>query len=195
MLTRREWLRLAALGVGGWSASGWLGNLAARAADDPKRKRACILLWMNGGPSQMDTFDLKPGHHNGGPYREIQTSAPGLRISEHLPRLARHGKNLAVIRSMSTREGDHDRAAFYLRTGYMPQGPIQFPTIGALVSRELGDPSSALPNFVSISPFQLQGFPGNGAGFLGPDCAPLAVGANRGGNANDYEQALRVQDL
>src|SRR5579885_488990 len=109
-LTRREWLRLSAAGVLGASMSGWLENLAAAAAASPERKRACILLWMNGGPSQMDTFDLKPGHPNGGPYREIQTSAPGLRISEHLPRLARHGKNLAVISSMYTREGDHARA-------------------------------------------------------------------------------------
>ncbi len=89
-LSRRDWLRLCAAGIAGCSMSGWLGALAADAATDSKRRRSCILLWMNGGPSQMDTFDLKPGHANGGPFREIATAVPGIKISEHLPRLARH---------------------------------------------------------------------------------------------------------
>src|SRR5439155_26936609 len=85
MLTRREWLRLSAAGVLGASMSGWLEALAADAEVQGKRKRACILLWMTGGPSQMDTFDLKPGHANGGPFTAMDTSAPGVRISDHLP--------------------------------------------------------------------------------------------------------------
>src|SRR4051794_32638901 len=105
--SRRDWLRLAAGGVLGSSMSGWLERIAAATARDPRRKRACILLWMNGGPSQMDTFDLKPGHANGGPSKEIATSVPGLRISEHLPRLARHADRLAIVRSMNTKEADH----------------------------------------------------------------------------------------
>src|SRR5262249_19804144 len=104
MLTRREWLKLGAAGVTAFSMSGWIERLAAEAARNPQRKRACILLWMNGGPSQMDTFDLKPGHKNGGPFKEIQTNAPGVRFSEHLPKLAKHGDKLAIIRSMSTKE-------------------------------------------------------------------------------------------
>jgi hypothetical protein len=192
-LSRRDWLRLTSAGVIGYSMSGWLGTLAASAANDPERRRACILLWMNGGPSQMDTFDLKPGHANGGPYKEIQTAAPGLKISEHLPKIARFGDRLAVIRSMSTKEGDHDRATQFLRTGYRPQGPIKYPSIGALVSKELGDPDAALPNFVGIA--GNQNFPAAyGSGFLGPNYAPLAVGGG-GNGANGYEQALRVQDL
>src|SRR4051812_49128617 len=87
-ISRRDWLRLASAGVLGSSLSGWLPALAADAASNPQRKRACILLWMMGGPSQMDTFDLKPGHANGGPIKEIDTKAPGLKISEHLPKLA-----------------------------------------------------------------------------------------------------------
>ena len=83
---------------------------------------------MTGGPSQIDTFDLKPGHANGGPFKAIETSVPGITISEHLPKLARQMKHMAVIRSMSTKEGDHGRATFLLRTGYMPQGPIHYPT-------------------------------------------------------------------
>ena len=84
-LSRREWLRLSSAGVLGGSSSGWLERLAAAAAKNPERKRTCILLWMNGGPAQTDTFDLKPGHANGGPFKEIATTVPDLRFSEHLP--------------------------------------------------------------------------------------------------------------
>src|SRR5881628_3267658 len=146
VLSRRDWLKLSACGVLGPPVSGWFAQLA-HAAAHPARKRACILLWMTGGPSQMDTFDLKPGHANGGPFKEIQTSAPGLRISEHLPKVAKFGDKMAVVRSMSTKEADHGRATFYLRTGYLPQGPIQYPTMGSLISKELGRPDAALPNF------------------------------------------------
>src|SRR5215218_6112150 len=105
-LSRRDWLRLSAAGVTGGSVSGWLQTLAADAADHPQRRRACILLWMDGGPSQTDTFDLKPGHPNGGPYKEITTAVPGVRVSEHLPKLAARMKHLALVRSMTTKEGD-----------------------------------------------------------------------------------------
>src|SRR6516164_7111086 len=135
-LSRREWLRLSAAGVLGASMSGWLENLANATAGSPERKRACILLWMNGGPSQMDTFDLKPGHKNGGPFKEIATAVPGLRISEHLPKLAKHTKRMALVRSMSTREGDHVRGTTYLHTGYLEGGPVRYPTLGSLVGKE-----------------------------------------------------------
>jgi hypothetical protein len=197
-LSRREWLQLAAAGVTASSASGWFEAMAADVAPNPQRKRACILLWMTGGPSQMDTFDLKPGHANGGPYKEIQTSAPGLKIGEHLPKLAAHGDRLAVIRSMATKEADHGRATYLLRTGYVPQGPIQYPPLGALVSREIGDPNAALPNFVSVAPFRGFNPAAFGAGFLGPQFAPLIVGENnlgRGGPGGPVDQALKVQDL
>ena len=137
-LSRRDWLRLSAAGIAGCSMSGWLGTLAADAATDPKRRRSCILLWMNGGPSQMDTFDLKPGHANGGPFREIATAVPGIKISEHLPRLARHMDRLALVRSMTSKEGDHGLANYYLHAGYSQRGPIQYPTLGALVAKEAG---------------------------------------------------------
>jgi hypothetical protein len=195
MLSRRDWFRVSAgLGV---SACGWLPALAAEAARNPQRKRSCILLWMNGGPASIDLFDLKPGHSNGGPFRPIE-AAPGLQIGEHLPRLAKHGKHLAVVRSMSTKEGDHSRATYYLRTGNLPQGALQFPTIGSLVSKELGDPYAELPNFVSIAPFRQFAQGAFGPGFLGPNYAPLVVGegnfrAPQPGEGTD--RALRVQDL
>src|SRR6516225_1863794 len=91
-LSRREWLRLSTAGVLGASLSGWMERLAVATAASPERKRACILLWMNGGPTQTDTFDLKPGHANGGPFKEIATTVPGLSFSEHLPLLAKQAK-------------------------------------------------------------------------------------------------------
>src|SRR6185437_15414706 len=144
--SRRDLLRLSWAGLLGASTLPWLEAVASETPATPARKRACILLWMNGGPSQMDTFDLKPGHKNGGPYKEIATSVPGMKFSEHLPRLAKHAKHLALVRSMSTKEGDHSRATYYLRTGYLPQGPVQYPPIGSTLSKELGSPSAALPS-------------------------------------------------
>ena len=126
-LSRRQMLRLAAAGVVGFSTSGWIEALAADAAAHPTRRKSCILLWMTGGPSQIDTFDPKPGHANGGPFKAIETACPASRISEHLPKLARQMKDIAIIRSMSTKEGDHGRATFHLRTGYLPTGPDPLP--------------------------------------------------------------------
>ncbi|MSR53375.1 MAG: DUF1501 domain-containing protein [Gemmataceae bacterium] len=193
--SRRDLFHVSA-GLGA-AASGWLPAFAADAARNPQRKRSVILLWMSGGPATIDLFDLKPGHANGGPFRQIE-SAPGLQIGEHLPRLAKHGKSLAVVRSMSTKEGDHGRGTYYLRTGNLPQGAIQFPTIGSLVSKEIGSPSSELPNFVSVSPFRAFSQGAFGPGFLGPNYAPLVVGEGNFGApqpGQDADRTLRVQDL
>ena len=198
-LSRRELMKLAAAGFAACSSSGWIERLAADTAKNPARKKSVILLWMNGGPTQTDTFDMKPGHANGGPFKEIQTSAPGLKICEHLPTVAKFGDKMAIIRSMSTKEGDHARATFLMRTGYLPQGPIQFPTLGSLLSKELGDPEAALPNFVSIAPYRQFSPAAFNPGFLGPAYAPLVVGdalqqfQPQGQGYN--ENALKVQDI
>src|SRR5450432_2309850 len=114
-LSRRDALKLSAIaGTVGFSMSGWLEAVAQQNATNPERRRSCILLWMNGGPSQTDTFDLKPGHANGGPFREIATAVPGIKISEHLPQLARQMDRLVLVRSMTSKEGDHDLANYYL---------------------------------------------------------------------------------
>jgi hypothetical protein len=198
-LSRRELLKLSAAGVISYSMSGWLENLAAAAADNPQRKRACILLWMAGGPSQMDTFDLKPGHANGGTFKEIATSVPGIKISEHLPKLATHMKDMVLVRSMSTKEADHGRATYYLRTGRVPGGPVQYPPLGAFVAKELERPDAELPGFVSIGPFRFLNPAAFTPGFLGPQYAPLIVGENANNfgpqQGGDVAQALRVQDL
>jgi hypothetical protein len=188
--------------VVGWSSSGWLGALADEAAKNPQRKRSCILLWMNGGPSQIDTFDLKPGHANGGPFQEIDTNVPGIKIGEHLPKIAKHMDKMALIRSMSTKEGDHGRATYQMRTGHLPGGPIHYPTLGSLFSKELAKEGAALPNFVSISPYRFFSPAAYGPGFLGPSYAPLVVGETAqsiipipGQQQSNYEDALKVADI
>jgi hypothetical protein len=198
-LSRRDWLKLAGAGVIGYSMSGWLETLAAHAATQPKRHKSCILLWMNGGPSQMDTFDLKPGHANGGQFKEIATSVSGIRISEHLPKIAKFMDKMALIRSMTTKEGDHGRASFLMRTGYLPNGPIQYPSIGSLVAKDLGPEDAALPHFISIAPYRFFSPGAYGSGFLGPKYAPLIVADSNvqfqaQGQVN-YDQALKVEDL
>lgn len=198
-LSRRDWLRLSAAGATAYSMSGWLESFAAAAS--PERKRSCILLWMNGGPSQMDTFDLKPGHANGGPYQEIGTNVPGIKISEHLPKIARHMNDMVLIRSMRTKEADHGRATYYLRTGYVPGGPVHYPTLGSLFSKELEQAGSELPSFVSIAPYRFFSPAAYNPGFLGPQYAPLVVGENQQslipipGRETKYEDSLKVQDI
>jgi hypothetical protein len=198
-LSRREWMRLASAGVVAYSTSGWIERLAAEVSSNPERKKSCILLWMSGGPSQMDTFDLKPGTTNGGPFKERQTKAAGLKISEHLPKIAEFGDKMVVIRSMNTKEADHGRATFYMRTGYLPQGAIQYPTLGSLLSKELVRPELPLPNFVAIAPYRFFNPAAFSSGFLGPQYAPLIVGdaGNQFGQVgqNSYDQMLRVQDI
>ena len=132
---------------------------------------------MPGGPSQTDTFDLKPGNKNGGPFKEIATSVPGISISEHLPKLAQCMEHLAIVRSMSTKEGDHTRATYFLRTGYLPNGPIQYPALGAALGKEMGVDGAELPNFVSIGPLTGLSPQAYSAGFLGSRYAPLVVGS------------------
>jgi hypothetical protein len=201
-LSRRDWLNLSSAGVVGWSLSGWLGALADEAAQNPRRKRSCILLWMNGGPSQMDTFDLKPGHANGGPYKEIATSVPGIKISEHLPKIARYADRMAIVRSMATKEADHGRATYQMRTGHLPGSPVHYPTMGSVFSKEMEQPGAELPNFVSIAPYRFFSPAAYGPGFLGPQYAPLVVGEGQqalfpipGQRNNNYEDSLKVQDV
>jgi hypothetical protein len=155
---------------------------------------------MNGGPSQIDTFDPKPGHANGGQFKDIPTNVPGIRICEHLPKLAAHMNRMALVRSMSTKEADHGRATYLLRTGRVPGGPIQYPSFGAVVAKELGREDAELPAFVSVAPFRLFNTSALSAGYLGPGYAPLIIGEDaaypRMVDAGvDYDKLLKVQDL
>lgn len=168
-LSRRDMLKLSAAGVLGTSVSGWFNILAsdaAAAARQGVKHKSCILLWMYGGPSQQHTFDMKEG----GQFKAIPTSVTGIRISEYLPKLAKQMHHMAVLRSMSTGESSHERARYLMHTGVRRgQGGVIYPSMGAIASAELGQPDSALPNFVSI------GRNNYGSGYLGPRHAPLIV--------------------
>ena len=195
--SRRDWLRHAGFGLLGASCSGWFPAFADDLAKHKDRSRAVILLWMSGGPSQLDTFDMKPGHKNGGQFKPIDTSVPGIQICEHLPKLAKQMEHVSPIRSMSTKEGDHGRATYLLRTGYLPQGPVKYPTLGSSLSKELGREEAEIPNFVSIAPQRFLSPAAFGPGFLGPKYAPLTVGtAGRGARpAAGDTNTLTVKNL
>ena len=173
------------------TGSGWLPALADTIGQAKERKRSVILLWMPGGPSQIDTFDPKPGHANGGEFKPISTAVPGIQISEHLPKVAKWTKEMAIIRSMSTKEGDHGRATYLMRTGQLPQGPIEYPTLGSLIGKEMRAQAGDLPSYVSVAPYRFLSPKAFGPGFLGPQYAPLEVGANYTPNGN----SMRVRNL
>jgi uncharacterized protein (DUF1501 family) len=168
--SRRDFVRMSLASVFGAAACPWLPKLAAAAGKKPSK--ACIVLWMAGGPSQTDTWDLKPGHKNGGPYKELATAVSGIRISEHLPKLAAAAKEFSIIRSMSTKEGEHGRATQLLHTGQLPSEAVAYPALGSLLAKEIGDPEHDLPSYVTVSP---NGLGNLGAGFLGPQYAPMGV--------------------
>ncbi|MFO1020241.1 MAG: DUF1501 domain-containing protein [Planctomycetales bacterium] len=198
--SRRGFLRGGIMGSMLFSGSSWLPCLAAESTGNPNRKRACILLWMSGGPSQMDTFDLKPGHENGGPFKEIETSASGIRISEHLPKIAQLMQHVSLIRSMSTKEGDHTRAMQFLHTGYAPAGPVLYPTLGSLVCKELSSPQADLPGYVSVAPSRAISPLAHSPGFLGASYAPMIVGSGSGNVRENadwamLDRSLRVENL
>ncbi|MGE0758113.1 MAG: DUF1501 domain-containing protein [Pirellulaceae bacterium] len=199
-ISRRRLLQSICAGTAGCSASGWFPAFARAMEANPQRRRHCVLLWMSGGPSQTDTFDLKPGHANGGEFHEIETAAPGLKISEHLPGLARFGQRLAVLRGVSTKEGDHGRGTYLMRTGYKPLGPFQYPSIGATVAHQLQQQGTgSLPGYISIGPFRAFNQDAFGPGFLGPRHGPLVVAAadvpGSTTNGPDGYPQLHVKDL
>lgn len=178
-----------ALGVTAWSTSSWLPALADVASATGKKPKSVILIWLNGGPATIDLWDLKPGNQNGGPFRKIDTKVPGMQISEHLPGLAAQAADFSLIRSMSTREGDHSRARFVSMTGYTPQGAIKFPAFGSLVAHEF-NVENDIPSYVHIG-----GRPAiSGGGFLGPQFAPFVVGGRSRRRGPDNAD-LKVADL
>ncbi len=166
MMDRRSFLRI---GLGATAAAGFLPPAIARAATRRATAKAVIVLYMEGGPSQLDTFDLKPGRDTGGPFKEIETAARGIRICEHLPRLAREAKELAIVRTMTSKEGDHQRGQYLLHTGQRPEAAMTHPGIGSYVSREVGAPGAALPNCIAVQARV------PGAAFLKAEHAPYLV--------------------
>ncbi|MGE0759214.1 MAG: DUF1501 domain-containing protein, partial [Pirellulaceae bacterium] len=175
VVRRRDFLR-AVSWSGAAAAAGvhWTDRLSAHAADLRQRGMACILLWMQGGPSQFETWDPKPGHAHGGDTRGIATSVPGITLAEYLPELAQSMDELCILRTVNSREGNHPRATYLMHTGYLPTASIKHPTLGAIVTRELGRPDFDLPGFVRIG--EAGAARGSaGGGYLGVAYDPFAV--------------------
>ena len=151
----------------------FISHLQAHAAEVQKKQKACILMWMGGGPPTIDIWDLKPGSKNGGEFEPIDT-AGDLQISEHMPKTAMQMDNLSVVRAMSTREADHGRGRYYMHTGFVPNPTVVHPTFGSVVSHELGSKRKELeiPAFVSVNA------PSGSPGFMGTRNAPFVVGSD-----------------
>jgi uncharacterized protein (DUF1501 family) len=164
------------------------GTLRLHANELNRRGKSAILLWMGGGPSTIDLWDLKPDAATGGPFRPISTSGDA-RICEHLPLLAQQMHHLAIVRSMSTREADHDRGRYYLHTGYVPNPSIEHPGYGSVVAHELMDqrPDLTIPPFVSIGGASV------GPGFLGMAWAPFTV--NSSGDVRNLNMPVNEHQL
>ncbi|WP_425396178.1 DUF1501 domain-containing protein [Aeoliella sp.] len=170
--SRRDFLRAVGVAGAAVGAVSWTDAIALAADDLRKRNKACILLWMAGGPSQFETFSPKPDHANGGETKAISTAVPGIQIAENLPRVADVMDEIAIIRSMTSKEGSHPRASFYMHHGYLPMGGVKFPTLGSNVAHQIGDAACELPSFVRIGG---RGQGSGNAGFLGVDYDPLIL--------------------
>lgn len=160
------------------------GNSIAANAVENRNTKSVILLWMGGGPSTIDLWDLKPGAATGGPFKPISTSADGVQICEHLPLMAQQMHHMSIIRSMSTREADHMRGRYYMHTGYVPNPNVEHPSYGSVISHELSELSSHL----EIPPFVSVGGPSVGAGFLGTTYSPFVIDSN--GNVRNMDNNI-----
>jgi hypothetical protein len=159
---RRDFVRLT---LGGMAA------LAARPAwASQTTAKNVILLWMQGGPSQLETFDPKPGTEHGGPHKAIATKTSGLLVSEHLPRIAAVSDKFSVIRTLNSKDPNHDTARYLLHTGYRTDPTVEHPHLGSLITHELGTKAEGLPGCITIGKDAT-----TGSGYLPPELAPLQV--------------------
>lgn len=167
-VTRRSFLHCVSAGAVAAGTLNFRELMSLQAAELRKQGRAMILLWMAGGPSQFETFDPKPGTENGGPTTAIDTAVPGIQIAAGWEKTAEQMREIALIRSMTNREGNHQRATYQLHTGYIPSGSVKHPSFASCVAQQLADAECQLPSFVSVGPTI-------GAGFLGVDYEPFVV--------------------
>ena len=170
-ITRRDFFRVGALVGLGLSLPRFLELRAAGAVASAKAK-AAIYVRLAGGPSHLDTFDMKPDAPDShrGEFKDIATNVPGIRICEHLPKLAQCTDKYAILRGVSHTLAAHDLGSTYLLTGNRPIASLRYPTFGSVVARELEAPSH-LPPFVAI--------PNQGnypTGFMGPEFGPFETG-------------------
>jgi hypothetical protein len=178
--------QLTALGVGLSQLPMSLGAVSKTAT-----AKNCILIWLDGGPSHLETFDLKPAApvEVRGPLNAIQTSVAGVSLSECLPGLAQRMSDIAVIRSMTSPLGEHNLGAHYLLTGYRPSPVLQYPSFHAVANQQLGNVAGALPNNIAIPEYRVGGAGFDGTGFLPSRFGAFSVGGDPA--KKDY----RVRDL
>ncbi len=166
---RRDFIRMAiGASAAGALAGKFLQPLGAQTA--PAKAKAVILLWMQGGPSQIDTFDPKPGAETGGPFKPIDTKTPGMQISEHLPRVAKVSDKFSLIRTLNSRDPNHDTARYLLHTGYRTDPTVEHPHLGSLITAELGTRAEGLPGCITLGKDSTVG-----SGYLPPELSPLLV--------------------
>jgi Protein of unknown function (DUF1501) len=148
-------------------------TIRANAQELRRNNKSVVIMWMGGGPATIDIWDLKPGRPTGGDFRPIATSAPGVMISQHMPKVAEQMRHLAIIRSLTTTEGDHNRGRQLMHTSYTPNPALAFPSLGSVAAHEVphltGYRDISLPSYVSV------GGPADGPGFLGMNYAPFTV--------------------
>ena len=149
-LTRRDALKLAA----GLGLSFVLPGMGVRAAErrGSERPMSLITLWMAGGPSQLETWDPHPGTaHSHDQVTAIKTTNPDVQISSLLPNMAEQMHRLTVVRSLTSKEGDHERGTYFVQTGYRPDPTVVHPGLGAILSHQLPDESIEIPMHVSLA--------------------------------------------
>ncbi|PAY16257.1 hypothetical protein CKO51_27795 [Rhodopirellula sp. SM50] len=170
-LSRRT---LLGAGAGGAMLSTIAHQLAwadAVGATESSRPKNVILLWLEGGPSQLETFDPHPGSAIGGEVKAIPTSVPGLQIADTLPRVAEKMHLGSLIRSVTSKEGDHQRAIYNIKSGYRPDPTLVHPSIGSILCHEFPEQLD-IPRHISILP---QNAPARG-GYLGPVYDAFKIG-------------------
>lgn len=168
-VTRRDFLRTVTAGAAAGIGLGWHDLLLAEAPALHQQGKAVIVLWMQGAPTQFETFDPKPGSSDGAQTKVISTAVPGIAVADFWPNVARQMKDLTIIRSMTSKEGNHQRATYTMHTGYVPSGSVKHPGFGSLVVNEIAPKNYDLPSFVSISG------PSVGSGYLPVRCAPFRI--------------------
>jgi uncharacterized protein (DUF1501 family) len=190
--TRRDFLRVGGLSALGLSLANFF-RLQQAAADTPARPRSninCILLWMQGGPSHIDTLDPKPDAplEIRGDFSTIPTRTPGVRVCEHLPLLARQFDKLSLIRGHDPQNGSHGVADALMMSGHRFNPALPFPCYGSVVSKERGYREGMFP-FVQLGRSIDRRFNGGIAGFLGDQYNPFEV------HDDPSQAAFRVRDL
>jgi len=172
MVNRREFVTHAASAGMAFPMLSWMNSAQAALEGKGKsgRTRSLILLWMGGGPSTIDLWDLKPGSKNGGEFKPISSTGGG-QISEHLPRMARVMKNLNIVRSYNSRDGAHERGTYINHTAYAPVPTVVHPSIGGVVASRNSPETLDIPGHICL------GGAGLSPGFLGTQYAPFRVEA------------------